>query len=347
MADSYASARPTFAVNGQDRPDLAEALTGLTVNLPLSGSAHAEMHVTQWGIPEGASDPDFLFDDLGLGAGVDIFMGQDDPQRLFRGEITGIEERYGDGPPALVLLLQDKLHRLARSRHSRAFEDQSPDQVVQRIAGEAGLSSDASVSSLTATWHQLNESDLAFLLRLLGRFGIALRLDDDRLRARPEAQDPEPVALDVQDSVIQLRLLADLNHQPTASTAQGYNLASAEAVDHTTRNLRPPPAGTTAAQALGDLGWAGEEIVPEPFPRSSAEAEGYAEAHFRRQAQRFIHGDLVCQGEAGLRSGREIELAGVAPRLRGRYQVVHCVHRFDNAAGFETHLRVHKAGWTP
>ena len=104
-----------------------------------------------------------------------------------------------------MLLVQDKLHRLARSRHCRTFEAQSPDEVVQSIAAEGGLQTDTNLSGPTAVWHQLNESDLAFLLRLAGQFDIGLRLVGDTLRAKAEATDPEPIPLNAQDSALKVR----------------------------------------------------------------------------------------------------------------------------------------------
>ncbi len=344
---AFVSTRPKFKLNGQPRANLEPALTAMVVNLPLHGCGHGELHLTNWGIPEGGQDPDFVLDDIALGAELEILMGEDNPVTLFTGEITAIEERYGEGAPILVLLVQDRLHRLARSRRCRTFEDQSPDDVVQSIAGQAGLQADVSISSLTATWHQLNESDLAFLLRIAGRFDIGLRLAGNTLRAKAEAADPAPLALSGQDSALKVRLIADLNHQPTASAVHGFNLADDADADHTASGMTPAPSGTSAAAALSNLSWTGGEIVPQPFARSGAEAEAYAKAHFRRQAKRFIQGDIVCQGEPTLASGREIDLSGVSPRLRGIYQIVHCVHRFDNVSGYETHLKVNKGGWQP
>jgi hypothetical protein len=347
MTDTaFISTRPILKVDGQENNNLAASLTTMVVNLPLNGCAHAELHVTNWGVTEGAETPDFLFGDIGLGSAMEILMAAGDTsQTLFKGEVTGLEERYGDGAPALVVLLQDKLHRLARSRHSRSFEEQSPDDIVQTIAGDAGLQADANVSIVTGSWHQINESDLAFLLRLLGRFDIALRLDGDALRARPEEPDAEPVELSAQDSALSVRLFADLNHQPLHTRVMGYNAAAGEETDHETGALSPAPFDTTAADTLNQLGWPGDEIVPQPFARTNAEAQAYAEAHFRRQGKRFVYGDVTCQGEPGLRSGREIALDGVSPRMRGTYQVVHCVHRFDNVSGFETHLKVNRPDW--
>ena len=348
MSDNaFVSTRPRFSLNGEPRRELEPALTAMLISQPLHGCSHGELHFTNWGTPEGGREPDFVLDGISLGSVLEIRLGDDDRVTLFEGEITALEERYGEGAPTLVLLVQDRLHRLARSRHSRSFEDQSPDDLVQSIAAEAGLRSDVQLSAISADWHQLNESDLAFLLRIAARFDISLRLVDNSLRAKPEEPDPDPLSLSTQDSVLKARLIADLNHQATESMVNGYNLADDTATDYSADRLDPAPGGATAAAALRDLGWESTERIPQPFARSSAEAEAYARAHFRRQGRRFISGDLVCRGEPSLSSGREIDLSGVSPRLRGIYQVVHCAHRFDNATGYETHLKVNKGGWRP
>lgn len=346
--NAFIHIRPVIKLDGEVRNDLGESLTGMVANLPLNGSAHAEVHLTNWGLNEGGRMPDFIFGDVDLGTAVEILMPEGgEIQSIFQGEVTALEERYGEGgAPNIVMLIQDRLHRLARSRHSRCFEEQSPDEIVQAIAGEAGLRSDVNASSITSSWHQINESDLAFAQRLLGRFDIALRLQDDTVRARPEEPDPEPLPLDAQDSASYVRLLSDLNHQPTSSRVRGYNPAAAEATDHEADSLTPAPGDVTAADNLNRLGWPGPEIVPQPFARTMAEARAYAEAHFRRMAKRFLSGEITCQGEPRMHSGREVELTGVSPRLRGKYQVVHCVHLFNNESGYDTHLTVHRPDWS-
>ena len=217
---------------------------------------------------------------------------------------------------------------------------------MRMAISDAGLQPDVGVSSTVATYHQLNESDLAFLYRLLGRFDVSARLDGDTLRARAEEPDAEPVPLDAQDSALRVRLIADLNHQYASSQVLGYNVGTDEPTDGTSDALTPAPPGTTAADTIGELGWSGEEIVAQPFARSSGEADEYSKANFRRAARRFISGGVQCQGEAGMRSGREIELEGVSSRLAGRYKVIHCVHRFDEETGFQTHLRVNRPSWS-
>lgn len=338
------NARPEISVDGEPRPDLAAQLGSLMIQLPWHGCANAELSVTNWGLTEDG-EPSFLFGDIGLGAQLRITFGES-PVTLFEGEVTGLEEQYGESAPGLTLLLQDRLHHLARRRQSRCHEDQSPDDVLQALASDAGLEADVSVSDLTASWHQLNESDLAFALRLCQRFDIGLRMDRGALRAMPEEPDPEPVILGPGNGALSIRLLADLNHQYQSSSVTGYNPATAESVDAAEDQPGRPSAGKTASETLSDLGWESNDTLPHPLARSQSEADAYASAGFRRRARQFLRGDLVCMGEPGLKPGRELRLEDVSPRLEGVWQVGLCRHVFDSRNGFRTHVKIHRAHWS-
>lgn len=345
MDSAFVSGRPSINIDGEARTDVDAALRALTVNRPLHGMAHAELHLVFWGAADDDPGPAFRFLDLAPGASLSIAFGQDDPVEVFAGELTALEERYGGGAPRLVLLAQDRLHRLARQRRSRGFEDQTLDAVVNAIAGDGGFGADVNVSAVSATWHQLNESDLAFLFRLLNPFGIALRLEGDTLRARAEAPDPAPIALDTHDNALEARLIADLAQQPGEVRVSGFDAATDEDLSAAAANATSPGDGRTAATLLGDLGWPGAEPLPRPFPWRQGLADAYAQGQFDRRARGFVTGELRCNGDPQLAPGREVDLSGPSPRFAGRYRVMHCVHRFDAAEGYRSHLRVARAGW--
>lgn len=341
----FVHARPILRVDGEARPALGEAALAAQLRLPLAGMATCELRLLNWGTRSDTGEAGFQFEELRLGAELELSLGEQSQAPAFTGQVTGIEERYGDGAPQIVLLAEDALHRLARARASRVFEDQSLDEVVRSLADEAGLVTDVAVSSATASWHQHNESALAFLLRLTAPHDVAPRLQDGALRARDEAPDPEPVALDPGRNVLRLRLLADLNRQPRRVAVTGHALATGSNLEADSEALSPAPDGTPAYRLLEDLGWEGDSTLPHPVPRSQAEADALAERGLRRRAGRFLHGEVLCRGEPGLRSGREIELSGVSERLAGRYRVVDCSHRFDAAEGFTTRIKITRSHW--
>ena len=336
-AAGFENVRPRVFVDGEERLDLGDAAQSAEIYLPLHGRAHAELRLVNW------SSGDFAFGDLGFGRTLGIMVGESTDQMTFEGEITGIEERYGHGAPQIVLLAEDRLHRLARDRHNRRFEQTTIDSVISEVLQGVGLSGDPQVSSVSATWLQMNESSLAFLMRLVAPYGIGLRLEGGQVRARPEEEDPEPLELNPnQGTAKSVRIIADLNHQPSTVTVQGYDLASDEAVSKEADSLGPGITGTLAADELSRLGWETASVLPHPFARSQAEADGLAEGQFARAASRFLQGDIVCAGAATLRSGREVKLSGLSEKLNGRYRVADCRHVFG-AAGFETRIKVQRA----
>lgn len=346
MAEAFINARPRFRVDGRDDTAMAEAVKDVAIQQPLSGRAHAEIRLINWGRVEGATDPGFVFQQLTHGAEIAIMLGEQEQQALFTGDITAIEERYGDGAPQLVLLLEDKMHLLVRQRHIRRFEEQSLDEVLRTLADEAGLSSDIQVSSQSGDWHQFNESNLAFMQRLLAPYDMAIRWQQTQLRIKPEEADSNPQRLSPQDGMEYLRIIADLNGQPTSSLVSGYDLAADQVTESQADALQPAPSATAAADVLNELGWSGEAYFPQPFAKTQAEADKWAMGQFRSRAKSFLAGEAVCTGNVELRVGREVELTDVSERLRGRYQIVHCSHRFDSEQGFRSFLKLNRADWS-
>jgi phage protein D len=345
MADGapYVSSRPALKLNGSVNNDMASALLDIAVRAPEAGMASAEVRLVNWGSP--ASGPtDFLFNGVALGDKIEIAFGLAQQKTVFKGEITGIEERYGDGVPQLVLLAEDALHRLARARHSRVFAQQSPNAIVSTLAGDAGLQADAKLSDTPGDYNQLNESDLHFLRRLAARYAAFPRVADTTLTCRKREKPPSPVTLDAGDTLKRLRVVADLARQPIQAAVKSQDLVAGQAISATGTTLLVPPSGNTAAAALRGLGWDGDETFAFPAPATQAEATDYANAALDAQGRRFLHGDLVCIGNPDVVVGAAVSLTGVSQRLAGTYAVVACAHLFDESAGYQTYARIERAG---
>src|SRR6516165_2430020 len=225
----YVSSRPAITLNGAANDDMVSALLDVAVRAPETGMASAELRLVNWG--NQASGPvGFLFNQVALGDKLEIAFGLAQQKTVFKGEITGIEERYGDGVPQLVLLAEDALHKLARTRQSRAFAQQSPNSIVSTLASDAGLTADAKLSDTPGDYNQLNESDLHFLRRLAARYAAFPRVVDTTLSCRQREKPPAPVTLDAGDTLKRLRVVADLARQPTQATVQSQDLAAGQAI---------------------------------------------------------------------------------------------------------------------
>ncbi|MFM2069052.1 MAG: hypothetical protein RLZZ584_3961, partial [Pseudomonadota bacterium] len=85
------NARPRLLVDGQEHANLGEAVLALSLHLPRSGMAAAELRLLNWSGANGT--PDFLFQDLRHGQRLAIVLGESATDPAFSGEITAIEER--------------------------------------------------------------------------------------------------------------------------------------------------------------------------------------------------------------------------------------------------------------
>src|ERR1700756_4412196 len=108
---SIVSSRATIAVDGATRASIADNALDVVVRQPEDGLASAELRLVNWGSPPNGGGSDFLFGDRPLGQKLTISFGLETETKLFDGEITGLEERYGGGAPQLVVLAEDMLHR--------------------------------------------------------------------------------------------------------------------------------------------------------------------------------------------------------------------------------------------
>jgi phage protein D len=340
------SARPRITVNGERRADLDDAVLEAAIVLPLAGQSSAELNLQNWGPSDsGNGEPDFRFTELGFGDELQIHMSEEGEDAVFSGQITGIEERYGEGAPHLIILAEDALHRLARQRHSRSFEDKSLDELVQELADEAGLDTDINIGDASGQWLQLNESNLALLQRLLTPLAIWPRLENGVLRAKPEEPDAQPVIVSAQDNALQVRIIADLNRQPKEVKVRAYDPASDESVEASSTDPGGNPGGTTALDELQTLGWEGDSLFTQPYADNQGYAELLAKGRFKFLGGRFLHGDVVCKGNPQLRSGKPLELRDVSARMAGTYRIAQCSHRFDSHKGYETRMKVNRADW--
>lgn len=339
------SARPRIAVNGEARADLQAAVLFMRINMPFSGMAHAEVRLVNWGTNgENSGEAGYAFQQIALGDRLEIGAGDTQSPLLFAGEVTAIEEVYGQGAPRLVLLLEDKLHRLAKLRNNRVFESVSVNEVVQTLLGDVNLTGDIQVSNDRGVWHQLNETGLGFLLRVLAPYGIPVRYSENSARVKPDEDDAQPVAVNTQSGVTSLRIIADVNRQPRGLNVQGFNLDADESASGSSQDSGAS-GGTDARQTLAQLSWGGDEILTYPPARHQAEADAWARAAMRTKAQTFLHGELVASGNAQLRTGKQIELSGASARLNGKYHILQAQHLFDLANGYQTRVKIARASW--
>src|SRR5207244_13589829 len=110
---------------------------------------------------------------------------------LFDGEIVEIEPDFEPSTQRLMVRAFDRLHRLARGRHVRSFQNVSDGDLVQRIASEVGLQ--AKVGPTTQVYAyvlQDNETNLGFLRDRAAALGYLLYVDSKTLHCEVAGCEP-------------------------------------------------------------------------------------------------------------------------------------------------------------
>src|SRR4030095_3667499 len=91
---------------------------------------------------------------------------------IFDGEIVELEPEFGSKMHRLTIRAFDRLHRLARGRFVRSFQNVTDSDLARRLATEAGLQADVDATRQVHEYlFQNNETNLEFLRQRAGAAG--------------------------------------------------------------------------------------------------------------------------------------------------------------------------------
>lgn len=338
------SARPTLRIAGQPDERMSTLMTAMRMEESEGGMSTLELRLTNW-VATGGGRAELAFDAtsaLKLGAEIGVYSGDEaTPREIFKGKVSALEMvcQYGQ-PPELVVLAEDALAAARRARRSKVYADMSPADVANAVAGELGLTPRITgLSSPTGTWAQLDESDLAFLRRLLARFDADLQVVGTELHVSPRQEVSRgTVELTLYSQLARVRITADLAEQATAVTVSGWNARDGAPVKGEATSITNPGPG----QGKSGVEWAREafgarsEHLASPPVCTDAEARAVAEAALDQRARRFVRAEGLAEGNAQLRVGTTVRLAGISAQFDNSYYVVRACHLFDMKQGYRT-----------
>jgi phage protein D len=337
-------ARPTLRLAGAEDERASELLIGMRMEESEGGMSALELRFSNWAsLTSGGAEYAFgAGAKLKLGAEISVYAGDEaQPCEIFCGTITAVEAEYATGsPPEMTVLAEDALQRARMARRSRLHRDKSPADVARDIATELGLTPVvAGLDAPVGAWAQLNESDLAFLRRLLARFDGDLQIVGSELHVSPRDDVRRgTLELELHGQLARARVRVDLADQVTALTTRGWNAAEGAAVSgRVSRATHAGPGrGRDGAALLSQLLDARSEHLGHIAVETDAEAQAVAEAAFDLRARRLVTLEGVTEGNAQLRVGTHCRITGVDRRFENTYYVVRVCHRYDVHGGYRS-----------
>jgi phage protein D len=248
------------------------------------------------------------------------------------GEITAIETHFTrESQAPIVIRGYDISHRLHRGRYNRSFQNTKDSDIVNQIAGEAGIATGTITSTSTVHEYvfQENQTNMEFLRERAARLGFELFVQDGKLNFR------QPV----RGNVLSLKWLEDIH-------SFGVRVTSAEQVesvevrgwDYTTKKPIISTATTEEVITKTDNGKGSTNstkfsikpkmiVVDQPV-FSKGEADKMAQALCNELGGEFVYADAEAEGNPEIRPGRVVKLTDMG-KYSGDYYVAGTCHLFD------------------
>lgn len=338
------SVRPVVHIQGRPNPLLSHLISALVIDEQRGGLTTLELRLrNQRSVVGGGAGRAFDSDDVFvLGQEIAAGMGDEaEPASMFHGYISAIEESFEEhGAPQLCVLAEDPLQKARLARRSRVHEALSIPAFCDELARALGLRAVVSgFDSPIGTQVQLNESDLAFLRRLLAERDGELQVVEEELHVQP-VKDVwrQELELTAGRQLLSVRLSADLAHQVTEMSVSGWDAAAGTRIAVTSAPPSLGPGdGPTGAEWLerSGLGTRREHIAHVPV-RDEAEAQALANSAHAQRAREFVKLTATARGNPFLRAGLHVRLRGVSERFENTYVITRTCHRYERGTGYRT-----------
>lgn len=258
-----------------------------------------------------------------LGARMGVSVVGEDPI-LFDGEVTCVElAKAPDGTTTARIRGYDLLHRLRKRQTLRVMESVSAAAVARALTSDLGVDVDAEDGSSLARVVQHRQSDFDLLIEVAARVGQLVTLDGDTLRLTTLDGYGEKVALRFGESLYEAGVEANLDRAAKSVTAVGWD---AEIAEQVRGQASTPRSGRKVELSVP---YDGEFSLVE-HPAAGVDDVGAAAqlALDIRDAQTIVLRG-VAAGDARLRPGTRVDIAGLGLAVDGGYVLCDVVHRVD------------------
>jgi phage protein D len=266
-------------------------------------------------------------------------------QSIFDGEVVELEPEYIPGKQRLVVRAFDRMHRLARGRHVRSFQNVTDGDLVQRVASEVGLQAKVGqTSQVHAYVLQDNETNLEFLRDRAMDLGYLLYVEGQTLHCEPPASQGSAIELKWGQTLSEFHPRLTTVAQVNSATVRGWDPATKQdIVGHAAKGKGAPQ--TTDSRSGGDISQSAfsltaEHLVTDQAPSSQAEADRMAQAVMDRAASEFIVAEGLGVGNPAITAGASVQVTGLGKRFDGTYFVTGTNHTYAHDEGYTTRFFV-------
>lgn len=324
MADSPAyrggdPVRLTFHSDGQKLPDTI-GVVSVSVSRAANKVPYAKLVLMDGDMPE-KDFPLSNAESFKPGAEIQIDAGYGDQEEtVFKGIVVrhGIKIT-GDNYSRLVIECRDKSAKLTVGRKNANYIDSKDSDIIGKLIGDAGLSSDVDAS--TVQYKELVQyycTDWDFLLSRAEANGFLVLVEDGKLTVKAPDTSAAPV-LKVTYGQDLYEFHADLDAMTQLATVKGVswdpsNQATVEAQASPQQlNDQGDLDSATLAKVLGLDNF----VLQTAAPNEQGALTDWSKAQQLKAGLSRIRGRMKFQGSAKAKPGKQITIEGVGNRFNG------------------------------
>lgn len=264
---------------------------------------------------------------LDVGKAVEITV---DNKTLISGEITALEPNFDEtGQVTLLVRGYDKSHRLHLGRKTRTFLSVKDSDLASTIAGEAGLSAQVDVTSVTYDWVlQNNQTNMELLMDRAQRNGYQVSVADGKLYfSKGDSNRGTGPELEWGGNLKSFQPRLTTSHQAKTVKVRGWDAKAKQSIEsQATQSLTQAGISQTGgAKAESAFSQAEEVVVNHPVATVD-EASALATGLSHDLSREFIQAEGRCFGHPDLKAGRTVSITGVGSRFGGTYFVTSAMH---------------------
>ena len=267
------------------------------------------------------------------GAEIEIQAGYHGTETsIFKGIVVRHGVRSMQRKPSVLRIeCRDTAVKLTVGRKSAYFYDQKDSEIIEALAGAAGLETDVAATTVThAQMVQFYSTDWDFVLTRAEANGMLVLTSDGKLVVKaPDASASPALSLRFGGNLLEFEAVMDARTQ--YSSVQGMAWSAADQamieVDAAAGTVSAP--GNISSDDLASVIGLSALAHKHAGQLSDQELQAWADGEKARSGFSKVRGRARTQGYAAIHPGDVIELAGVGARFNGKALVAGVRHEID------------------
>ena len=333
--------RPSFKIlaGGSALPPELQ-IQGVVVTRAVNRVAGAEIFVLD-GDPAAEDFPASNAAHFVPGTEVEIqagYHGQED--RLFKGIVVRLGVKTEKRRPSLLRVeCRDAAVKLTVGRKSAYYYDQKDSEIIEELAGAAGL--DVDVPATAATHGQMVQFDCTdwdFIVTRAEANGRLVTTTDGTLAAKaPDGSGSPVLSLRFGGNLLELEAYMDARTQVSGVKGVGWSAADQAVVEAEAATPSAISPGNLDSDTLAGVIGLSSFDLRHGAGLKDQELQAWAEGERTRRAFGKVRGRARVQGIARVKPGDVIELTGAGDRFSGKALLAGVRHELDSR-NWETDL---------